>query len=231
VCGRELAGPAGSGGLPDWVDRIVAAAGRLGVAELSRTLPPPASARASAVLLLFGAGSGAPELLLIERAHDLRSHAGQVAFPGGACEPCESAVQTALRESAEEIGLDPAGVDVLGVLPTLWVPPSNFAVTCVLGWWREESPVGVVDPVEVAAVLRVPLAELVDPARRVTVVHPLGWRGPGFEVDHPGGPAPLILWGFTAGVVDRLLWHADLARPWDSERTVAPPAAVSWETP
>ena len=62
-------------------------------------------------------------------------------------------------------------------LPELWLPPSNFAVTPVLAWWREESPVGVVDPREVHAVLREPIEELLDPQHRISVRHPSGWKG------------------------------------------------------
>ncbi len=203
---------------PAWLRHIVEATQDLTAGQLSRLLhPPPDSARRSAVLVLFGEGTTGPDLTLIERAHDLRSHAGQLAFPGGGADDGEDAVQTALRESREEIGLDPDGVEVLGELPALWLPPTNFAVTCVLAWWREESPIGVVDPVEVASVLRVPLADLVDPERRVTVVHPTGYRGPGFLV------GARVLWGFTAGVVDRILEHAALTRPWDPARTVPAP--------
>ena len=203
---------------PGWLRELVTATSALSAGELSRQVPPPPeSARPSAVLVLFGESGGQPDLVLIERAHDLRSHAGQLAFPGGGADGGETAVQTALRESQEEIGLDPAGVEVLGELPALWLPPTNFAVTCVLAWWREESAVSVVDPLEVAAVLRVPLTELVDPGRRVTVVHPLGYRGPGFAV------GDLVLWGFTAAVVDRVLLHAGLAEPWDGSRTVPAP--------
>lgn len=203
---------------PGWLRELVAATDDLSAHEFTQQVPPPPeSARPSAVLMLFGESGGAPDLVLIERAHDLRSHAGQLAFPGGSTDPDESAVETALRESQEEIGLDPAGVDVVGELPTLWLPPTNFAVTCVLAWWREESPVSVVDPLEVAAVLRVPLAELVDPAHRVTVVHPMGYRGPGFVV------GDLVLWGFTAAVVDSVLQHAGLAEPWDRARIIPAP--------
>ena len=53
-------------------------------------------------------------------------------------------VDAALREAVEETGLDPAGVDVLVVLPELWVPPSGNAVTPVLAWWREPSHVAAV---------------------------------------------------------------------------------------
>ncbi len=206
---------------PQWLLAVVEATERLTVDDLSRLVPPPPStARPSAVLVLFGETDAQPDLVLIERAHDMRSHAGQLAFPGGGADDEESAVETALREAEEEIGLDPSGVDVLAELPALWLPPSNFAVTCVLAWWRQESPVGVVDRVEVADVLRVRIADLVDPAARVTVVHPLGHRGPGFRI------GDLVLWGFTAGVVDRILQHAGLARAWDRSRTMAAPGTV-----
>ncbi len=209
---------------PGWLRELVTATSDLSAGELSRQVPPPPeSARRSAVLVLFGESDGQPDLVLIERAHDLRSHAGQLAFPGGGADDGETAVQTALRESQEEIGLDPAGVEVLGELPALWLPPTNFAVTCVLAWWREESAVSVVDPLEVAAVLRVPLSELVDSGRRVTVVHSLGYRGPGFVV------GDLVLWGFTAAVVDRVLLHAGLAVPWDRSRTVPAPLSPGEE--
>lgn len=206
---------------PELVRDIVTTTSDLTAGELSQVAPPPASARRSAVLVLFGQALAGPDLVLIERAHDMRSHAGQLAFPGGGADSGETAVQTALREAEEEIGLDPTGVDVLAELPALWVPPSNFAVTCVLGWWREESPVGVVDPVEVADVLRVPISELVNPDHRVTVVYPGGYRGPGFMV---GGR---MLWGFTAGVIDRLLHHAGIADGWDTDRTVPAPVPVT----
>ena len=82
----------------------------------------------------------------------MRSHPGQVSFPGGSIDADDaSPAAAALREAEEETGLDPAGVEVLATLPELWLPPSNFAVTPVLGWWREPGPVSVVDPAEVHA--------------------------------------------------------------------------------
>ena len=164
--------------------------------------------------MLFGEGPLGPDLLLTERAHDMRSHPGQVSFPGGSIDPTDaSPTAAALREAEEETGLDPAGVDVFATLPELWLPPSNFAVTPVLGWWREPTPVDVVDPGEVHTVLRVPLEELLDPRHRVTVTHPMGYRSPGFLI---GEDKDLILWGFTAGLVNKLFDHVGLTRPWDA---------------
>jgi 8-oxo-dGTP pyrophosphatase MutT (NUDIX family) len=200
---------------PDWLEPIRRGADTITAEDISRFVPPEGSnARKGAVLMLFGEGPRGPDLLLTERAHDMRSHPGQVSFPGGSIDATDaSPVAAALREAQEETGLDPAGVEVLGTLPELWLPPSNFAVTTVLGWWKDPSPVDVVDPGEVHAVLRVPIEELLDPQHRVTVVHPLGYSSPGFLI---GDSKDLILWGFTAGIVTRLFDHVGLTRPWDA---------------
>ncbi len=200
--------------LPSWLQPVADVAGSIRPEQLSRFLPPDEGGRESAVLLLFGEGPDGPDLLLIERASTVSSHAGQPAFPGGAVDDTDAdVVAAALREAHEETGLDPVGVHVFATLPALWLPPSGFVVTPVLGWWREESPVGVVDPGEIAAVIRVPLAELLDPANRVSVSHPSGFVGPAFDV---GG---LLVWGFTAGLLSRLLALAGLERPWDASVT------------
>jgi 8-oxo-dGTP pyrophosphatase MutT (NUDIX family) len=200
--------------LPAWLEPVRQGAREITADELTRFVPPEdAETREGAVLLLFGEGPAGPDLLLTERAHDMRSHPAQVSFPGGSADPEDPGpAHTALREAEEEVGLDPRGVDVFALLPQLWLPPSNFAVTPVLGWWREESPVSVVDPREVHAVLRVPIEELLDPQHRVTVVHPSGWRGPAFLI---GDSKDLILWGFTAGIIARLFDFLGWTRAWD----------------
>jgi 8-oxo-dGTP pyrophosphatase MutT (NUDIX family) len=200
--------------LPEWLEPVRRGARSITVDELTRFVPPEdAETREGAVLLLFGDGPAGPDLLLTERAHDMRSHPGQVSFPGGSTDPEDaSPAATALREAEEETGLDPAGVQVFATLPQLWLPPSNFAVTPVLGWWREESTVGVVDPAEVHAVYRVPIEELLDAEHRVSVRHPSGWIGPAFLI---GDDKDLLLWGFTAGIIARLFDFLGWTRPWD----------------
>ena len=198
--------------LPGWLRALAEVAPSITRDQLLRHPVPAEGGRDSAVLVLFGEGAQGPDLLLIQRAMTLRSHAGQPAFPGGALDPGETPATAAVREAVEETGVDPAGVDVLAELPSLWLPPSGFLVVPVLAWWREPSVVGPVDPAECAAVARVPIAELVDPANRLQVRHPSGYVGPAFEV---GG---MLVWGFTGGLIDRLLHLGGWALPWDSDR-------------
>jgi 8-oxo-dGTP pyrophosphatase MutT (NUDIX family) len=187
--------------------------------------PPPDGGRESAVLILVGSGHDGPDLLLTQRAPDLRRHAGQTAFPGGAVDRGDSGpVAAALREAAEETGLEPSGVDVLAVLPELFVARSDFRVTPVIGWWRRPCAVTAADPVEVAAVVRVPLADLADPANRFVAQHPFGRAGPAFDVHG------LLVWGFTAGIVDRLLALSGWERPWDDQRVRDLPPDVLGQT-
>ena len=206
-------------GLPAWLDPVADLASRVGPSDFYGALPPDGGGRTSAVLLLFGEGEHGRDILLIERAHTLRSHAGQPAFPGGAIDPDDAgAVGAALRETVEETGLDPRGVEVFGTLPDLYLPPSGYVVTPVLGWWRTPSPVSVVDPAEVASVHRVPLENLLSPTNRLRVRHPSGFVGPAFSV------AGLVVWGFTGGVLDRLFALAGWERPWDRGRVEDLPA-------
>lgn len=202
--------------IPDWLEPVRTGAEQITVHELTRFMPPDDfDGRTGAVLILFGEGPHGPDVLLTERAHHMRSHPGQVSFPGGSIDAGETPEQAALREAVEETGLDPDGVELFGELPELWLPPSNFAVTPVLGWWQRESPVSVVDPDEVHAVYRVPLKELLDPAHRLMVKHPdhPAYRSPAFLI---GEDHDLILWGFTAGILTRLFDFIGWTREWDT---------------
>jgi 8-oxo-dGTP pyrophosphatase MutT (NUDIX family) len=207
--------PASRTAPPAWLTRVMQHADTTQPERFSRFLPPDRGGRESAVLMLFGPdAAGAESLLLIERSHGMRSHPGQVALPGGATEPGDAGARaTALREATEEVNLDPAGVEVLGVLPPLFLPPSGFVVSTVLGWWADPSPVSVGDPAEVAQVIQAPLAYLTDPAIRHTVTHPSGYLGPAFTLGDD-----LLLWGFTGGLVTKVLELSGLDRDWDHSR-------------
>lgn len=194
-----------------------------------------ADARAAAVLVLFGVLDTLPsdhiaqssavsrhlDVLLLARASTLRSHAGQIAFPGGRVDPEDDGVVAAsLREAQEETGLEPSGIDVLGALDPVPLATSQHLVTPVLAWWTAPSPVHAVDLAESADVFRVPVADLLDPANRgVTVINRAGaptWRGPAFLL--PPASGGHLVWGFTAtilsGLFDRLGW----TEPWDASR-------------
>lgn len=199
-------------GLPEWWRPLLTRLELADAADFTRLPTPDDGGRASAVLILLGEQDG-PDVLVLQRSDTMRTHAGQPAFPGGAADPTDAdAAATALREASEEVGLDPATVQVVAELPTLWIPVSNFLVTPVLAWWREPHPVHAVDVAEVARVERLPVRELVDPANRLRVRHPSGWIGPAFRV------RDMLVWGFTAGVLSTLLEMAGWAQPWATDR-------------
>ena len=203
--------------VPAWLAGLVAATADLDASALTRVRPPGRGSsaglptRSAAVLMLFGDGENGPDVLLIRRADTLNSHPGQVAFPGGSADDTDRGpVDTALREAEEEAGVLADGVRPVALLPDLFVPVSGFMVTPVLALWERPSPVRVVDPAETAAVARVPIAHLADPANRFRVRHPSGFSGPAFAA--PG----MLVWGFTAGLLDGLLRLAGWERPWNS---------------
>jgi 8-oxo-dGTP pyrophosphatase MutT (NUDIX family) len=212
--------------IPDYLKRLIDAADDL---PLRHRMPQATTtARRSAVLILFGEGPRGPDVLLIEKSAHLRSHAGQPAFPGGGADPGDDfPVGTALREAEEEAGIDPDGVRVLATLQELYLPPSNRLVVPVVAWWDDPRDVTVGDPEEVARVARVPLAELTDPANRFRVSHPSGFIGPAF------GVADMVVWGFTAALLDAILETAGLARPWGGRdvRPLPAPGARSVALP
>ncbi len=185
----------------------------------------PTNSRSAAVLILFSGSwesaddhpGGVPadaEVLLTERAPTLRQHSGQVAFPGGAADPGDDfPVGTALREAAEETGLDASGVTILATLPSFPVGVSGFDVVPVIGYWHRPSEVRVVDQGETARVDRINLRELLNPDNRFQVRRKavgIVYKGPAFFVDQ------LLVWGFTGGLIAAISEVSGWDRPWDS---------------
>lgn len=194
--------------------------------------------RAAAVLVLFGGSfdaaadypGGLPadvDVLLTERAATMRTHGGQIAFPGGARDPGDDyPVGTALRESREETGLDARGVRVLANLPAFPVP-SGFEVTPVLAHWERPGAVGVVDPGETARVTRVNMRDLLAPEHRIQVERKLMgtrvYRGPAFLYDG------MLIWGFTGGLLAAISEASGWDVPWN-ERDIRPLERMIEET-
>jgi 8-oxo-dGTP pyrophosphatase MutT (NUDIX family) len=116
----------------------------------------------AAVLVPLVERSGGLSVLLTKRTEHLRSHAGQVAFPGGRADPGELPWQTALREAQEEVGLDPALVEVAGLSDPFWTR-TGYVITPVVGFVSPALEV-TPNPDEVAEVFEVPFAYLMDVA-------------------------------------------------------------------
>jgi 8-oxo-dGTP pyrophosphatase MutT (NUDIX family) len=166
--------------------------------------PADSSARPAAVLVLvFPDEDGEARLVLTERADRGGHHSGEVSFPGGRAEPGDGdLVATALREAAEEVGLDPvaAGVRVVGTLSMQWIPVSNFTVTPVVAV-AARRPVLVPQPSEVAAILEAPLAAFLPDGELLWVEREIrGW-----DLRYAAYPVEgLAVWGMTARVLGGL---------------------------
>ena len=110
----------------------------------------------SSVLLLLYAEEDELFTCLIKRPATMKHHAGQVAFPGGKIESGETPVDTALRETWEEIGVPPEKIEVLGTLSELFVDVSGFLIRPIVGW-LDEKPAFKINPAEVEKTILFPL--------------------------------------------------------------------------
>jgi 8-oxo-dGTP pyrophosphatase MutT (NUDIX family) len=145
-----------------------------------------------------------PTLILTERTTHLSTHSGQVAFPGGKRDDTDrDAAHTALREAQEEVGLDPAHVEVLGMLPT-YTTGTRFIVTPVVAL-VDPSHRLTANPHEVADAFEVPLEFLMNPAhhRRHHIVAD-GIRRDWFSMPYMDGATERFVWGATAGMLRNL---------------------------
>lgn len=170
-------------------------------------LPPEAMAhfsrmslRPAAVLIPLLPGDHGLDVLLTQRAEGLRVHAGQISFPGGSCDPQDcDAIDTALRESEEEIRLARAHVEVVGLLDD-YPTGTGYRVTPVVALVEADAPM-TPDGIETTALLRVPLHHVLDPA---------SYRASSFVRE--GIVLPFLelvwqkhrVWGATAGMLRNL---------------------------
>lgn len=168
---------------------------------VERTQVAGRDCREAAVLALLEAREDAPHLIVTVRRGHLADHAGQVSFPGGRREDGEPLLQTALRETQEEIDLLPDEVSIIGELTPLYIPPSNYCVYPFVGYTRSNEMLTPHD-VEVERIVYVPLANLLDPA----AIREEDWtirgetlRVPFFDV------AGLQIWGATAMMLSELV--------------------------
>ena len=156
-----------------------------------------AESRHAAVLLALVERKDAYNVLFTERAPGLKSHPGQISFPGGRVEePGETAVEAALREAHEEIGLEPRDVSVAGCLDA-HVTGTGFSVTPVVGF-VPSAFVARPHPAEVSGVFEVPLAFFLDPnAARETHRERFGCRFRSYEFHY----GDRLIWGATAAML------------------------------
>jgi len=142
-------------------------------------------------------------VLLTRRRDDMKSHAGQVSFPGGRREDGEPFLQTALRETEEEVGVRPSTLTILGQLTPIYILPSDFEVHPFVAWrGDEERPVFQPNTTEVAELLEVPLAHLLNPTNchaEMRNLHGFEMLVPYFEFQEHK------VWGATAMMLNELL--------------------------
>jgi 8-oxo-dGTP pyrophosphatase MutT (NUDIX family) len=123
----------------------------------------PATARPAGVLILLYLHAGAWHLPLTRRTESVETHKGQISLPGGSQDAHETLPETALRETHEEIGIDPHSIHILGALSPLYLAHSNFCLQPFVGYTLT-TPAFFLREAEVAELIQVPLAALLDPA-------------------------------------------------------------------
>jgi mutator protein MutT len=178
----------------------------------STPLPPesvPEHFRRAAVLLLVGCHAGEACIVLSERSARMRAHSGEIALPGGRIEPGETPEEAAVREAAEEVGVDPSAVELFGRLDEAWSKAKNHVVP-VVGWYEADLGALVPTSAEVEQVFRTPLARIARPeAHRVDVAEIDGHTYENDVLDADG----FDIYGLTADIVmDLLAWLAGTER-------------------
>ena len=177
---------------------------------LTDAMAPPERLRPAAVLIAV-TERNEPGVLLTHRPDTMRSHPGQAAFPGGKIDPGEDAVEAALREAHEELGIDPRDVRVIGPSDPFRTR-TGYDVTPVLAMVPPDLPIRP-NPAEVAAWFEPPLAYVLDPANRVP--RTIEWEGAErtyFEIMWQGHR----IWGVTAAIIGNLSRRVALSELFDA---------------
>lgn len=202
---------------PLWLRPLI---GQASNGNLHRSLPERSrggaqSERQAAVLILLaGADTTATlpndaGLLLTHRTPAMRTHSGQIAFPGGRLDPTDlNPVDCALREAEEETGLDRGAVTPLAQLDPVHIRRTGYPVHPILAHWHTLSDVRIASPEETDDVFVAPLVDLIEPGNRLMV----GWKdwsGPAFRCND------YLIWGFTAGLLHAVIAAAGWEEPFD----------------
>ncbi|MFO7614557.1 MAG: CoA pyrophosphatase [Bacteroidales bacterium] len=160
-------------------------------------------AKKAGVLILFFPDNDDIKLVFIRRNEYKGVHSGQISFPGGRHEPEDrDLIETALRETEEEIGISRNNVNLIGLLTDLFIPPSHFLVTPVVGFITER-PVFQPDPEEVKGILEVSLKDILSKdaqqVKKITIFPGVRWKVPCFYVHET------VIWGATAMILNELV--------------------------
>ncbi|MDY3128304.1 MAG: CoA pyrophosphatase [Corynebacterium sp.] len=168
--------------------------------------------RNSAAVLVAFTGTNVDDacVLLTHRSPHLRSHSGQIAFPGGRVDPPDlNMVDTALRESWEETGLDRDEIIPLKDIGTVPIPFRGIEVNVVLAYWPQPGQVGVINVEEADDVFIYPVAKLLALENQLTVAID-EWQGKAFRCND------YIIWGFTAAVLVAIFHTAGWIKKWET---------------
>jgi 8-oxo-dGTP pyrophosphatase MutT (NUDIX family) len=168
-------------------------------------LEAPTDARVSSVMILLYENDAEWNTVLIRRSKDGQVHSGQISFPGGKKENSDpDLIYTAKRECEEEIGIPNHHIEILGTLSDVYIPPSNFLVTPVVGHLTT-TPSFRASEREVSEIIRLPLNLLFHPSVKSThTVNPSYNPSASFETPVYALADDLIVWGATAMMIAEL---------------------------
>jgi len=157
--------------------------------------------RNSAVMILLTEGATELDMVFTLRSTKLRSHSGQISFPGGRIDAGETPQEAALRETREEIGVPESRIEVFGNLSKIHVPPSNSDIHPFVGYTKEKPIIG--SPDEVEEVFTAPFSYVTDPKNIKSMSRQ--FDGTDYEVPYIDVHPRVPLWGATAIILAELM--------------------------